>query len=360
MTGPIETKAIDQQKMEQFVHRVLGDTSALTTAVLGALGDKLGLFKDLHVQGPASSAELARRAGVQERYAREWLRAMASAGYLTYDLASHRFALPPEHAPVLAQETGPVFFGGTWEMLMGMLRPIDKLAQAFKEGGGVAQTDYPDATYHGMDRFTAGWFENLLVQEWLPAVPAVKAALDRGIDVADVGCGRGRAVIKFAQAFPKARVVGYDIYQPNIDRAIANAQAAGLAARVKFERLDASKAIPGQYDLITTFDVIHDAVDPRGLLRTIRQALRPHGTYLCLDVNCSDKLEENTGRLASLFYGFSLVYCMTTSLANGGEGLGTCGLPESKLRELALSAGFSSVQKLPLENPFNNLYDVKP
>jgi len=195
-----------------------------------------------------------------------------------------------------------------------------------------------------MDRFTAGWFENLLVQEWLPAVPAVKAALDRGIDVADVGCGRGRAVIKFVQAFPKSRIVGYDVYQPNIDRAMANAQAAGVAAQARFERLDASKAIPGQYDLITTFDVIHDAVDPRGLLRTIRQALRPGGTYLCLDVNCSDKPEENAGPLASLFYGFSMVYCMTTSLANGGEGLGTCGLPESKLRELALAAGFGSVQ----------------
>jgi len=177
---------------------------------------------------------------------------MASAGYLTYDPATHRFTLPPEHAPVLAQETGPVFFGGIWEMLMGMLRPIDKLAQTFKEGGGVGQAEYPDATYHGMDRFTAGWFENLLVQAWLPAVPAVKAALDRGIDVADVGCGRGRAVIKFVQAFPKSRIVGYDVYQPNIDRAMANAQAAGVAAQVRFERLDASKAIPGQYDLITT------------------------------------------------------------------------------------------------------------
>jgi 2-polyprenyl-3-methyl-5-hydroxy-6-metoxy-1,4-benzoquinol methylase len=351
---------IDQQKMEQFVHRVLGDTSALTTVVLGALGDKLGLFKNLNAQGSASSVELARWAGVQERYAREWLRAMASAGYLTFDSTAQRFTLPPEHAPVLAQETGPVFFGGVWEMLIGMLYPIDKLAQAFKEGGGVAQAEYPDATYHGMDRFTAGWFENLLVQEWLPAVAAVKAALERGIEVADVGCGRGRAVIKFAQAFPKSRVVGYDVYQPNIDRAMANAEAAGVADRVKFERLDASKAMPGQYDLITTFDVIHDAVDPQGLLRTIRRALRPGGTYLCLDVNCSDKPEENTGPLASLFYGFSIVYCMTTSLANGGEGLGTCGLPESKLRELALAAGFSSVRKLPLGNPFNNLYEVKP
>jgi 2-polyprenyl-3-methyl-5-hydroxy-6-metoxy-1,4-benzoquinol methylase len=353
------THPIDQQKTEQFVHKVLGDTSALTTVVLGALGDRLGLFKNLHAQGPASSAELAKRAGVQERYAREWLRAMASAGYLTYDPATHRFTLPAEHAPVLAQETGPVFFGGLWEMVMGMLHPIDKLTQSFREGGGVAQAEYPDATYHGMDRFTAGWFENLLVQQWLPCVPAVKADLETGIDVADVGCGRGRAVIKFAQAFPKSRIVGYDIYQPNIDRAMANAQAAGVAPRVKFERLDASKAIPGQYDLLTTFDVIHDAVDPLGLLRTIRQALRPGGSYLCLDINCSDKPEENTGPLGALFYGFSMTYCMTTSLANGGEGLGTCGLPESKLRELALAAGFGSVRKLPLENPFNNLYELK-
>ncbi len=285
---------------------------------------------------------------------------MASASYLTYDPATHRFTLPPEHAPVLAQETGPVFFGGVWEMLMGMLRPIDKLAQTFKEGGGVAQAEYPDVTYHGMDRFTAGWFENLLVQQWLPAVPAVKAALDRGIDVADVGCGRGRAVIKFVQAFPRSRIVGYDVYQPNIERAMANAQAAGVAAQVKFERLDASKAIPGQYDLITTFDVIHDAVDPRGLLRTIRQALRPGGTYLCLDINCSDKLQENQGPLGAMFHGFSVLYCMTTSLAAGGAGLGTLGFHEPKVRELCAKAGFSSVRKVPLENPFNNLYEIRP
>ena len=137
------TSRIDQQKMEQFVHKVLGDTSALTTTVLGGLGDKLGLFKDLHAQGPATSAELAKRAGVQERYAREWLRAMASAGYLTYEPATHRFTLPPEHAPVLAQETGPVFFGGVWETLMGMLRPIDKLAQTFKEGAGWRRPSTP-------------------------------------------------------------------------------------------------------------------------------------------------------------------------------------------------------------------------
>jgi 2-polyprenyl-3-methyl-5-hydroxy-6-metoxy-1,4-benzoquinol methylase len=360
MTTPMAKEPVDTEKVEQFVHRVLGDTSAATTMVLAGIGDRLGLFKNLNAHGPASSHEFAQRTGTQERYGREWLSAMTSAGYLTYEPATGQFSLPAEHAPALAEETGPVFLGGLWDMLLGMLQPVDKLMQCFKNGSGVAQSDYPDATYHGMDRFTAGWFENLLLQQWIPAVPAVQAGLERGIDVADVGCGRGRAVIKLAQTYPRSHIVGYDIYQPNVDRAIANAQAAGLAGRVRIERLDASREIPGQYDLITTFDVVHDAVDPRGLLRKIRQALRPEGTYLCLDINCADRLEQNAGPLGALFYGFSMMYCMTTSLANQGEGLGTCGLPESKLRELAVEAGFRGVRRLPLENPFNNLYEVTP
>jgi 2-polyprenyl-3-methyl-5-hydroxy-6-metoxy-1,4-benzoquinol methylase len=346
MSAGTQREPVDQQRIEQFVHKVLADTSATTTTVLGAIGDRLGLFRDLDAHGPATSREFARRTGIHERYGREWLSAMASAGYLAYEPATGQFVLPAEHAPALAHETGPVFFGGVWDMLLGMFQPVDKLMQSFKNGGGVAQSDYPDATYHGMDRFTA--------------VPAVQAGLERGIDVADVGCGRGRAVIKLGQTYPRSRVVGYDIYRPNVDRAIANAQAAGVAERVRFERLDASREIPGQYDLITTFDVIHDAVDPRGLLRKIRQALRPEGTYLCLDINCSDRLEQNAGPLGALFYGFSVMYCMTTSLAAGGEALGTCGLPEPKLGELALEAGFRTVRRLPLENPFNNLYEVTP
>ena len=354
------TQSADQQRTEQFVHRLLQDTSATTAIVMAGLGDRLGLFKNLDAQGPASAIEFAKRTGIHERYGREWLSAMASAGYLTYEPGTRQFALPAEHAPALVQERGPVFFGGLWDMLLGMLQPVDTVMQCFKNGSGVAQSDYPDATYHGMDRFTAGWFENLLLQQWIPAVPGVQAGLERGIDVADVGCGRGRAVIKLGERYPRSRIVGYDIYQPNVDRAIANAEAAGVGQRVRFERLDASGGIPDQYDLITTFDVVHDAVDPRGLLQQIRQALRPEGTYLCLDVNCGDRLEQNAGPLGTLFYGFSILYCMTTSLARGGEGLGTCGLPESKLRELALAAGFRSVRRLPLDNPFNNLYELTP
>ena len=352
------TQTIDEAKVEEFVGKVLTDVSSTTTAVLAAIGDRLGLWKDLAANGPATADDFATRNNINPRYSREWLGAMTAAGYITH--SDGTFTLPAEHVPALAQERGPVFFGGTLDMLTGMLQVIDPLTDAFRSGGGVAQDAYPANTYDGMDRFTASWHENHLLQEWIPAVPEVQDALERGLDVCDVGCGRGRAVAKIAQAFPNSRVVGYDIFAPNIEAAEHVAAEAGVSDRVRLEARDVSKGLPEKFDLITTFDVIHDAADPRGILRVIREALNPDGTYLCLDINCSDKLDENVGPLGALFHGFSVLYCMTTSLAQGGEALGTVGLHEHKLAELAKEAGFSSCRKLPLENPFNNLYELKP
>ncbi len=350
---------IDQAKTEAFLGKVLSDTSGMTVTILASIGDRLGLFTNL-AHGPATSAELANRADINERYAREWLGAMASAGYVAYDPASERFTLPAEHLPVLAQENGPIFFGGMHQMLAGMVGPLNQLIQAFQHGGGVPQSAYDHNMWDGLERFTAGWFEHLLIPVWLPAMPEVQARLERGALVADVGCGRGKALIKLAQAFPRSRYVGYDSFKPTIAQATAHAQAAGVADRVRFEHRDASAGLPEQYDVITTFDVVHDAIDPRGLLRAIRQALRSDGRYVCLDINCAEHLEGNAGPLGSLFYGCSMLYCMTTSLSGQGEGLGTVGLPEGKLRELSKEAGFSSVRRVPLENPFNILYEIQP
>jgi 2-polyprenyl-3-methyl-5-hydroxy-6-metoxy-1,4-benzoquinol methylase len=211
-----------------------------------------------------------------------------------------------------------------------------------------------------MDRFTAMWHENLLLQEWIPAVPDVEAKLQRGARVADVGCGQGRALIKLVERFPRSTFVGYDVFAPNVERAWANARAAGVADRVSFEVADAAQGLPERFDVVTTWDVIHDSVDPLGILRAIRGALEPDGVYLCLDINCSDRPEENTGTLAALLYGFSILYCMSSSLAHGGEGLGTLGLHEPKLRELCAAAGFSTVRRVPVENPVNSLFDIRP
>ena len=351
-------QTIDQAKADAFVGKVLGDTAALAVTVMSSIGDRLGLFKSLAQQGPATSEELAQRAHVNERYAREWLSAMASAGYLEYDPATRRFTLPPEHIPVLAQEGGPVFFGGVQEEIVGLAGPVNQLMQAFRSGGGVPMEAYDPSAWEGIARFTSSWFENLLVPVWLPAMPEVQAKLERGAQVADVGCGQGKALIKLAQTYPQSHYMGYDNFAPFIQQAKANAQAAGVADRVRFEHRDVSAGLPEQYDVITTFDVVHDAVNPRGLLQSIRNALRPGGRYVCLEINCSDKLEENIGLLGAFFYSCSVLYCMTTSLAHHGEGLGTAGIPESKIRELCAEAGFSQVRRVPMENPFNILYEV--
>lgn len=351
---------IDQVRMQAFAGKVLGDLSAFMTSVLAALGDRFGLFKDLDEKGPATSAELADRAGINERYAREWLGGMLSAGYLEYDPASGRFALPLEHVPSLAQEGGPFFVGGGYQLMLAEIGQIGRVEEAFRTGGGVPLSAYDERLWEGQERFSIGWVDNLLTQFWIPALPDVQSKLERGVAVVDIGCGRGRALIKLAQQYPNSYYVGYDLFEPNIARATENVRAEGVADRVRFQRLDASEGLPAQYDVITTFDVVHDAVDPCGLLRAIRKALKPDGIYVCLEMSCSDKREENTGPIAALYHGISILYCMTTSLAAGGEGLGTLGLPERKLRELATEVGFAEMRQVPMENPFNKLYELRP
>jgi SAM-dependent methyltransferase len=354
------TTTNDPKKTENFVGKVLADTTGLTTTVLAWIGDELGLWKDLHGTGAATSTELAARTGLAERPVREWASAMVAAGYLEYVPESKTFRLPPEHAPVLAQEAGPVFFGGVHQEFVGLIRPLDRILESFRTGRGVPQSAFPESAFDGMDRFTAGWFENLLLPVWIPAIEGLEARLRQGASVADVGCGRGRALIKLAQAFPRSRFVGYDVYGPNVERARANAKAAKVDDRVRFVEMDATDPLAEKYDLVTTFDVVHDAADPGGLIRSARRSLKDDGVYLCLDINCSAKLEENTGPLGSLFYGCSVLYCMSVSLAHAGAGLGTCGLHAHKLDELGKAAGFGQIRKVPLDNPFNNLYELRP
>jgi 2-polyprenyl-3-methyl-5-hydroxy-6-metoxy-1,4-benzoquinol methylase len=352
-------QGIDQAKVEAFMGKAMADVVSAVATVMASIGDRLGLFKEL-ANGPTTSAELAERAHINERYAREWLSEMASAGYLAYDPVSQRFTLPPEHAPVLAQEGGPFFLGAAFQQVIAEIGPFNQLIQAFRQGGGVPMEAYDPELWEGQARFSSGFFEHLLVPVWLPAMPDVQAKLERGALIADVGCGLGKALIKLAQTYPQSRYVGYDLFAPSVAKATANAQAAGVADRVRFQHLDASAGLPEQYDVITTFDVVHDAVNPRRLLRAIREGLRPDGRYVCMEINSSDKLEENVGLVGSLFYGVSVLYCMTTSLADHREGLGTLGLSEPKLRELCSEVGFSNVRRVPIEVPFNNLYEIAP
>ena len=351
--------AIDPAKQEQFLGKVLTDMASAGTMVLASIGDYLGLFKTLDRHGAMTSVELADRTDTNERYVREWLGAMASGGYLDYDSATGRFTLPPEHVAVLAQEKGPMFCGGTMQALMGSIGVHKQVVEAFRKGGGVPQSEYSAHMWEGIERFTGSWFENLLLQVWMPLMPDVHRKLEQGATLADVGCGRGRALIKLAEAYPKSRFVGYDIFEPTVGWANQNANQAGVGDRVSVHHQDVVQGLPEQYDLITTFDVVHDAGNPQGLLDAIRQGLKDDGIYLCLDMNCSDKLEENGGPIGSLFHGFSVLYCMTTSLAQGGVGLGTLGFHPPMVNEMCGKAGFDTVRQVPIENPFNNLYEIR-
>jgi SAM-dependent methyltransferase len=353
----VDQPGLDRAKMDAFVRKANDDLVGGYVAAMCRLGDALGLFRALAERGPATSAELAAGAEVDERYAREWLAAMACAGYLEHDAAGGRFTLPPEHAPVLAQEGGLQSLGGGYQLFTELLGMLDQVAGAFRHGGGVAQSAYPPSFWQAMERCSAPEKEHLLVPRWIPAMPDVQTQLERGAVVADVGCGHGRASIALARAYPRSRFVGYDQYGPAIARATANADAAGLADRVRFQALDAAQGIPEQYDVITTFDVVHDAVDPLGLLRAIRRALRPDGTYVLLDFSSAPTLEENAGSSGVFMYSVSLLHCMTVSLAQGGAGLGTAGLPEAKVRELCAEAGFRGLRRVPLED--TALYEVK-
>jgi hypothetical protein len=332
----------------------------VSASVLVIIGDRLGLFRALDEGGPATSAELAARAGVAERYAREWLYGLHAAGYLELDRERRSFSLPAEHAEVLAREGAPFFLSGSAQAWRGGLAVLDRLTEAFRSGGGVPQTAYPDDMTEGLRRNSAPWFEHQLLKQWIPAVDGLRLKLEAGVRYADVGCGAGHAVIKLARHFPRSTFVGYDAFEGAIDQARRAAQQAELSERVRFELIDAASGIPERYDVISTFDVVHEAIDPPGLLRAIKRGLEPDGTYLMLEYRCADDPAENVGPFCTALYGISLMYCTTTSLAHGGAGLGTCGCPPATVRRLCAEAGFTSVRELPIDSPVHILYEIKP
>jgi SAM-dependent methyltransferase len=350
----------DPARVGAFMERLLNDLSGAMVSLLCAVGDRLGLFKDLAANGPTTSGTLAARTGIGERHAREWLATLASAGYLDYDPTSRQFSLPPEHAPALAQEGGPMFLGGGYQQLLGLVAPLEDMIRAFREGRGVSQEVYGEHLLAGMERMSATWFDNLLVDQWIPLVPDVKAALERGARVADVGCGSGRALIRLAEAFPNSRFEGFDGFGPVVARAEAKADAAGVAGRVRFQQCDVLQGLPGRFDLITLFDSLHDLADPGAGLAAVHRAIDVDGTCLVLEMNCSDELQENRGPVAALLYATSALYNLPVSLDQGGAGLGTMGVTEARLRQFAVTAGFRDVRRLPVMNPFNSLYELKP
>lgn len=355
---PVTMPPFDRAKARAFLVRVMTDVGAAMLGGLSFLGDRLGIFTTLAASGPVTVEELAERSGLQPRYLREWLNAMTAAQYLEYDPGSRRYRLPREHAATLAEEDSPFFLGGFLEMIVPSVSQAPRLLRAFREGGGVAPADFPEEIFEGIERASLPWYRHKLVPRWLPALPEAKARLEAGGRVLDVGCGSGRAAIALAQGFPRARVLGLDAHRLSIERARANAREAGVEERVRFEVRDATALAEGAFDLVCAFDVVHDAPHPAALLSAVRGALAPGGSFLMLELNCSGEVQENVNPLGQLLYSMSTLYCLTQSLAQGGEGIGAA-MGEARARELAEQAGFGSFRRLPLDEPFCVLYELR-
>ena len=351
-------QTLEESGVEEFLERVIGDIAGTMTTVFCALGDRLGLFAAL-AEEEATSKELAAKLGLHERYVREWANGLVAAEYLARDSVTGRYVLPPENVPVLADEGGIAFLAGAHQMIREILGTVDIIERSFRDGGGVRLDTYRAEFWTGLERLTGPAFEHQLVQEWIPAVGGLESRLRAGARVADIGTGSGFAPITLARAFPAATVRGFDIHLPNIARATQVAREAGVADRVRFEQADGVKGIPGRYDVITMFAVVHDTSDPLALLRNARAALDDDGVLLIDEINCHDTVEEDRGPLGTFLYGLSLLHCTPQSVALGGAALGTCGLPETRLRGFCLDAGFGDLQRV-WEGPLDAVYAVRP
>ena len=349
---------LDEQKLQELVGKMLGDVAAAMGASLVLLGDKLGLYKRLASDGPLTSADLAARTGTAERYVHEWAAAQAAAGYINYDAASGRFSMSTEQALVLADESGPAFFPGVYEIAAAAIRYEPKLANSFRSGRGVGWHEHDPCLFRGTERFFRPSYAMHLVSEWIPALDGVKEKLERGARVADVGCGHGASVILMAKAFPKSQFFGFDYHEPSILRAREAAQEAGLAGRAQFERASA-KDYGGTFDLVAFFDCLHDMGDPVGAATHVKTTLGKDGTWMVVEPFANDRLEDNLNPIGRLFYAASANICVPASLSQEiGLGLGAQA-GEARLREVIGAGGFSRVRRA-TTTPFNLVLEARP
>lgn len=355
-------KEILPENVREFSLLLFKQLEGAMVSFMVCLGDRLGLYRAMQGAGPLTSEELAARTGLSERWLREWLRNQAAAGLVEYE-GEGKFELSPVAAFVLADEGSPAFAAGGFMQLPLFARILERLPEAFRTGIGFTYDAAGPEGAHGVERLLAPWFRTMLVPVALPALEGVVEKLERGAKVADVGCGAGVALIEMAKAFPQSEYHGYDPSRHAIERARENAKAAGLS-NVFFHQAGGEALPPdGRFDLVTTFDCLHDMTDPMGVMRAIRRAIREDGTWLIADINAKPTFEENLQKnpLCAMMYGFSIVSCMASALSEpGGAGLGTLGLSEPLLRDMTREAGFTRFRRHDFQNPVNAYYEVRP
>lgn len=357
MSSGAEKDAAKAAAFEERFVQVLNDGAL---SLMASVGHRTGLFDVMAEMPPATSAEIARRAGLDERYVREWLGAMVTGSIVEYDAGTATYRLPPEHVACLARAATPnnlaVF--AQYIPLLGAVE--DDIVACFRQGGGVPYARY--GRFHEVMAEDSGQSVLPALRDHILAlVPGLTRRLEEGIRVLDVGCGRGRALNLMAEWFPESRFVGYDLCEDAI--AFAREEAARRGNKnVEFGARDLSRFDeehePGRFDLVTTFDAVHDQADPRAVLRGIRLSLAPDGVYLSQDIKASSAVDNNLDHpIGPLLYTISCMHCMTVSLAQGGAGLGAMWGREQAL-DLLQEAGFGSVEVHELEHDIQNYYYV--
>lgn len=350
---------VDPEKLNALVGKMLGDLGGAFSVPTVRIGFRLGLFRSLHEDGPATAADLAERLGLADRYVREWALAQAANGYVGFDAATERFSLSPEQAMIFGLEDNPLYLAGAFDLAAAMVDGEPKVEAEFRTGEGVAWGESSGCLFCAVGAFFLPGYLNGIVQSWLPALDGMLPRLQSGAKVADIGCGVGFSTLLMARAFPNSRFVGYDFHGPSIEQANAHAAAHGLAERVRFEAVAAKEIGELEFDLITMFDCLHDMGDPRGCAQHVRSLLKTDGAWMIVEPIASDDPAANIANPVSrLYYNASTMICVPTSLAQEvGEALGAQA-GEAKLTAVLTEAGFDSVRRA-TDGPFNMVMEAR-
>jgi 2-polyprenyl-3-methyl-5-hydroxy-6-metoxy-1,4-benzoquinol methylase len=353
--------AVDTERLQGFLSRVVDDLGATMAAGCVVIGDRLGLYRAL-ADPPLRRwrpQELATRTATAPRYVEEWLRAQAAGGYVEYDPTSDTYWLTEEQAAVLADPDGSLFAPGVFQLALSVLAAEAEIATAFRTGEGINQRRHDDGAPTNRGRLRRPGYGANLVSRWLPALTGVEAGLNSGIRVADIGCGSGAATVLMARAFPRSTFAGVDADGGSVERARDRATADGLAGRVRFDVASPQDFDGGPYDLITTLDSLHGLGDPLGAARRVRQQLAPGGTWMIVEPAAGSSVPENFNSVGRFYYSFSTFRCVPKALSEHGSYSLGAQAGEEPVRRLASCAGFRTFRQV-ARTPFNHVFEARP
>ncbi|HXI87252.1 MAG TPA: class I SAM-dependent methyltransferase [Parvularculaceae bacterium] len=346
----------NQERFDTLFGKVLGDVGGAMGLLMAYIGDQTGVFRALEEIGPCTAESLAKKAGVDPRYLREWLSAVAATGYVDYDAKKDAFSLSPEQAAIFSHEGEPTCMQGFFEAVVSQYASHDAAVDVFRSGRGRPWSEHKACCFVGTDRFFRPGYAANLVQSWIPALNGVEEKLKKGGKIADIGCGHGSSSVLMAQAYPNAVVHGYDFHGPSIEAAREKAKKAGVR-NVEFHQVAAKDIKEDGFDFACIFDALHDMGDPVGAARTVRKMLKPDGAFMVVEPAAGDALKDNLNVLSGIFYAASTTICVPTSRA---QEVGLClgaQAGQKRLSAVLNEAGFSKVRRA-AETPTNMVLEA--